>query len=156
MMKKIGMLAAVIVLFGCSKKSEPIVVSPEELHQSIDKVIEIMIHDIFSPPVASRIFAYPNIAAYEIVALHNDNYASLAGQVKDLTPIPQPDTTKSINYRIAALISHIDVSKRLIFSEDKLKCSEIVYMRPGNPKTNRNSWIQRRMEWMWQHTLPIG
>jgi len=121
MMKKLGILLMVLALSACNKQSEPIVVSSNDLHKSIDKVTEIMIHDIFSPPVASRIFAYPNIAAYEIIALHNGDYKSLAGQVKELTSIPGPDGTKPVNYRLAALIAHMELSKRLIFSEEKME-----------------------------------
>ncbi len=97
------------------------VITSQDLHRSIHKVTEVMIHDIFSPPVASRIFAYPNIAAYEIVALHNKEYRSLVGQVTDLTPIPKPVGDKPINYRMAALIAHMEISKRLIFSEDRIE-----------------------------------
>lgn len=120
MMKKIIALVCIAVLSACTQNSEPIVVSPNELHNSIDKVVEIMIHDIFSPPVASRIFAYPNIAAYEIIALQNEEYNSLEGQVPELTAIPKPDATKAVNYQLAALIAHIDLSRKLIFSEEKL------------------------------------
>jgi hypothetical protein len=120
-MKKIlGILLALVVLAACEKNEKPIVVSATELHMAIDKITEIMIHDIFSPPVASRIYAYPNIAAYEIVALHDDNYLSLSGQVHELTPIPKPDASKPINYSLSALIAHMDVSRRVIFSEDQL------------------------------------
>ena len=116
------LLFPLILFFSCTKeqKSEPIVVSPEELHTSIDKVVEIMIHDIFSPPVASRIFTYPNIAAYEIIALEDDEYLSLVGQVTDLTAIPRPDAAP-VNYQLAALISHMELSKRLIFSEKEVE-----------------------------------
>ncbi|OWW26376.1 phosphatidic acid phosphatase [Zobellia sp. OII3] len=103
------------------QKEEPINITPEELDASIDRVTEIMIHDIFSPPVASRIFAYPNVAAYEIVAATNDNYNSLAGQLNGLTAIPEPDTTKTINYELAAVVAHMELSKRLIFSEDRME-----------------------------------
>jgi hypothetical protein len=120
MKKTLGILLALAVLAACEKNEKPIVVSPNELHMAIDKVTEIMIHDIFSPPVASRIYAYPNIAAYEIVALHDDNYLSLAGQVHELTPIPKPDASKPVNYSLSALIAHMDVSRRVIFSEDQL------------------------------------
>jgi len=120
MKKTLGILMALAVLAACKKNEKPIVVSTNELHMAIDKVTEIMIHDIFSPPVASRIYAYPNIAAYEIVALHDDNYLSLAGQVHELTPIPKPDPSKPVNYALSALIAHMDVSRRVIFSEDKL------------------------------------
>jgi hypothetical protein len=30
--------------------------SPDEYHAAVENVTQIMIHDIFSPPVASRIF----------------------------------------------------------------------------------------------------
>lgn len=122
MKKRISLIAAaLLVLASCQKKQEPVEVSPEEFHASVDKVIEIMIHDIFSPPVASRIFAYSNIAAYEIVAKKNDKYKSLAGQVTDLKSIPDPKNSENVNYEMAALIAHMDISKRLIFSEERME-----------------------------------
>lgn len=120
-MKKLGLLLIILLWTSCSKTTTPIEISQEELHGAVDKVTEIMIHDIFSPPVASRIYAYPNIAAYEIIALNSEDYNSLAGQVRELTPIPKPEANKQINYPLAALIAHMDVSKRLIFSEEKLE-----------------------------------
>ena len=121
-MKKLaGLFVLVVLLTACNKKEEKIAISPEDLHAAVDKVTEIMIHDIFSPPVASRIYVYPNITAYEIMALENNQYNSLAGQVSGLTPIPEPDAAKKINYNLAALIAHIDMSRRLIFSEDRMK-----------------------------------
>lgn len=110
-------LLLIALCFSC-KKNGPITISPEDYHASVDKVTEVMIHDIFSPPVASRIYAYPNVAAFEILALNNPNYVSLSGQLSELSPIPKPEG--EINYELAALIAHMDVSKRLIFSEDKI------------------------------------
>lgn len=121
-MKKMIILMCVGgLLAACQKQKEHIVVSPEELHAVVDKVTDIMIHDIFSPPVASRIFAYPNVAAYEIMAQNNPKYASLAGQITALTPVPAMDTVAGINPQLAAIIAHMDVSKQLIFSEDKFE-----------------------------------
>ncbi len=121
MMKKFSLLMITLAFFACDKKSEPIEVSGEELHNAVDKVTEVMIHDIFSPPVASRIYAYPNIAAYEIVSLENEQYNSLEGQARGLTAIPKPDAGQAVNYRLAALIAHMDLSRRLIFSEEKIE-----------------------------------
>ncbi|AWX44074.1 hypothetical protein HME9304_01074 [Flagellimonas maritima] len=122
MKMRIGLLYIyTIFLFSCAKKSEPIVIDPNDFHGSVDKVTEVMIHDIFSPPVASRIFAYPNIAAYEILASQDNEYKSLVNQVRGLTPIPNPEVAEKINYELAALISHIELSKRLIFSEDRIE-----------------------------------
>ncbi len=60
-MKFYTIMIALVFLSSC-RKSEPIVISPDDYHNAVDKVVDIMVHDIFSPPVASRIFAYPNIA----------------------------------------------------------------------------------------------
>jgi hypothetical protein len=108
-----------VLLFSCTKEEKPITLTPEDFHASVDKVTEVMVHDIFSPPVASRIYAYPNIAAYEILAKDNSEYNPLAGQLRGLDPIPEP-TTENINFDLAALIAHMDLSRQLIFSEDMI------------------------------------
>ncbi len=118
-MKRLLTLAGLLAIIGC-KDPAPVEVTEDQLHASIDQVTEIMIHDIFSPPVASRIYAYPNIAAYEIVAQNNNGLKSLSGQLNGLEPIPEPDTKEALNYQLAALIAHMEMSKRLIFSEDRM------------------------------------
>ncbi|WP_422349218.1 vanadium-dependent haloperoxidase [Flagellimonas sp.] len=115
------LLSLTLVIFSCDKKEEAITISPEDYHNSVDKVTEVMIHDIFSPPVASRIFAYPNVAAYEILAQKYEDYKSLSGQVRDFTDIPKPQDASNINYELSALIAHMDMSKRLIFSEERIE-----------------------------------
>jgi len=113
-------ILAISMLVSCSENSAPIVISADDYHKSVDKVGQIMVHDIFSPPVASRVFAYPNVAAYEIIAQGNEKYKSLSGQLKDLDLIPAPKEGASINFQLAALIAHIDLNRRLIFSEDRM------------------------------------
>jgi len=109
------------LLISCNQKEEPIVITADDFHKSVDKVGEVMVHDIFSPPVASRVFAYTNIAAYEIIAQKNNTYFPLEDQVTGLTAIPKAEVSKPVNYQLAALIAHIDLSKRLIFSEDRIE-----------------------------------
>lgn len=122
--KKWGVLMLAALLFSCKKEERNITVTAEDFHKSVDKVVEIMVHDIFSPPVSSRVFAYPNVVAYEIIALNNPEYKSLVGQVHDLTPIPKPTDTVGLNYQLAALIAHMDISKKLIFSEAEMQKHE--------------------------------
>lgn len=120
---KLSFIIGVLLCFvyACKDSSEPIIITPNDFHNSVDKVVEVMIHDIFSPPVASRIFVYPNIAAYEIISQNDSTYKSLKGQIKHLGAIPKPQSQKHINYPLAALIAHIQLSKQLIFSEDKIE-----------------------------------
>ncbi len=108
-----------LILMGC-KKSEPITISALDYQNGVDKVTEIMIHDIFSPPVASRIYAYPNIAAYEIIAQNDPGYQSLAGQITHLQPIPKA-SNPAVNFPLAALVAHMEISKAVIFSEERME-----------------------------------
>jgi hypothetical protein len=121
-------LLTVIGITSCKNSgastNQDIIISPENLHAVVDKVTQIMIHDIFSPPVASRIFAYPNVAAYEIVSQNNSKYSSLAKQLNGLNPIPVMDTVSDINANLSALIAHMTLSKQLIFSKDKFEVLE--------------------------------
>ena len=96
------------------------VANPDFIHSSFTNLTAVMVHDIFSPPVASRNYAYPAIAAYEVIANSDKRYQSLAGQIRGLAPTPKPDTTKNISFAIASLEALNTVGKALIFSEDRV------------------------------------
>lgn len=97
---------------------------PDLLHRSLKKITDVIVHDIFSPPVASRIYAYSNIAAYEALAAGNEEYQSLAGQLRDLSPVPQPVAGQEYCYPLAATKAMLRVGKALIFSEDMIDAFE--------------------------------
>jgi hypothetical protein len=111
-------IVAICLLFASCKKKESIVITTDDYHAAIDNVTQIMIHDIFSPPVASRIYTYPNIAAYEIIAQNSTTYTSLQNQLHGLDSIPKLDSKSGVNKPLAALIAHMEVSKQLVFSEE--------------------------------------
>jgi hypothetical protein len=93
---------------------------PNFLHRSVKQVTDIIVHDIFSPPVASRIYAYMSVAGYE-AAIHQDtSYVSLAGQLNGLEPFPQPEVGKEYCYPLASVQAMLKVGRALVFSEDKL------------------------------------
>lgn len=105
------------LIISC-QKHEKIEISPADYHASVQNVSQIMLHDIFSPPVASRIYVYPNIAAFEVIAQNSKEYSSLQNQLNGLDSIPILDKKIGVNQRLAALVAHIEVSKTLVFSED--------------------------------------
>lgn len=111
---------AIILMFSCKKQTKEIIIAPDDYHAALDRITAVMVHDIFSPPVAARIYAYPNIAAYEIICQNNDNYRSLSGQLTGLKPVPYPETKENINFELAALAAYLEVGKQLVFSEDRI------------------------------------
>ena len=122
MKKSICLLLLTALLLTSCKQTDPDykkkLSNPDFLHQSMKNLTDIIVHDIFSPPVASRIYAYPSIAAYEILAIKDESINSLVGKVQDLTKIPQAE--KEIIPSIAAVHAFNIVGKQLIFSEDKM------------------------------------
>ncbi len=93
---------------------------PDLFHRSMQKLTDVIVYDIFSPPVASRIYAYPSIAAYEVLRNSSLNYQSFAGQLNGLEPIPEPDLTKEYSFPVASIHAFLTVGKDLIFSENKI------------------------------------
>ena len=118
---KITLLGLLLVLFSACKNDQPIVVTTDDYCAAVDTVTGIMVHDIFSPPVAARVYVYPNIAAYEIIAQNSNEFESLQGQLNGLDSIPTLDKKLGVNQKLAALIAHMEVSKQLIFSEQALE-----------------------------------
>ncbi len=80
-------LAAAIAFVSCSAHAGP---PPEEVQRIWTRmVLSLTRHTpTYTPPVASRTFAYLGIAAYEAVAGGDASMASLAGQLPELTPGP--------------------------------------------------------------------
>lgn len=90
---------------------------PTPLHRSQKALSDIIVHDIFSPPVASRIFAYANIGAYEIQVINNKKYKSLSGKLTAFKGVPL-SSKKEISYSLASTYAFWQISKRLIFSDE--------------------------------------
>lgn len=94
--------------------------NPELYRATVKQLTDVIVHDIFSPPVASRVYAYPSIAGYEIMASQDPDYKSLSGQLTDLKPIPKP-LNRDVNYPLASIQAFINVGTALVFSEDRMK-----------------------------------
>ena len=91
------------------------------IHRSIKAVTDVIVHDIYSPPVASRIYAYITIAGYEAAIPANKKYITLAEQLHDLTAVPSPKAGKEYCYTLASVHAILLVGKSLVISEKKIE-----------------------------------
>jgi hypothetical protein len=91
---------------------------PQLLHSAYAQLNQVLIHDIFSPPVASRIYVYSSLAAYEALLPAYPQYQTMARQLKGFQPVPAPETGKEYCYPLASLKAFLNVSKTLTFSID--------------------------------------
>src|SRR3954453_14624774 len=72
------------------------------IHRAIKEVTDVMVYDIYSPPVASRTYAYITVAGYEAAINAAPKYVSFAGRLHDLTPVPKPDPKKEYSFSLAS------------------------------------------------------
>lgn len=91
------------------------------LAQANGDLTAVILHDVFAPPVASRIYAYSNIASYEAIAGVNHLKRSFAGKLTDMPAMPLADSTKKYISAIAGIRAFYAVSKALVFSENDME-----------------------------------
>jgi len=117
------LVACVYLLFlSCSKKEK--IKMPDQaevLHENVDRLTQVIIYDAFSPPVASRIYGYTSLAAFEAIRYENAKYKSIAEQIPGFKPMPKPQSGKKYNYTLAASKAFFTVAHKVTFSVDTLK-----------------------------------
>jgi hypothetical protein len=125
MMKNVKVLIAAaicILAVSCKQKQKiPRISDTDVLHQNVDELTQVIIYDVFSPPVASRIYGYTSLAAYEAMRFENPKYNSIAGQLKGFKPLPQPKKGLKYNFALAATKAFFTVAHKVTFSVDTLK-----------------------------------
>lgn len=122
-MKKLISLLFIIALSACQPKhniDELDLYFKGSIAKSNRELTDVIISDIFTPPVASRIYAYPNIAAYESIRFMDSKRPSLVGQLNDLDSLTKPDKNKSYYYPLASIIAFTDVAKALVYDSEKI------------------------------------
>ena len=94
----------------------------EILHSNEEKLTETIIYDIFSPPVASRIYAYTSLAQYEAVRFLKPDAPSLATNLNGFAALPQPEKDKQYNYILAGTKAFCTVAYNIkIFADSVLR-----------------------------------
>lgn len=118
-------IVSMIVVFSACEKATPAsyqaeASSPDHYHACMKELTDVIVHNIFSPPVASRCYAYPNIAAYEVMVSANPGYQSLAGQLNELQAVPAPPKAE-IDHYLASLEAFMVVAQALTFSDVEME-----------------------------------
>jgi membrane-associated phospholipid phosphatase len=114
--------AFVLVVVSCKQKNKTKLLSDAEvLHENVDQLTQVIIYDVFSPPVASRIYGYTSLAAYEAMRFADPKYNSIVSQLKGFKPLPQPQKGKKYNFALAATKAFFTVAHKVTFSVDTLK-----------------------------------
>ena len=114
-------LMVVVGLVACQPTSDFDTRDPMLIHRSMKKLTDVIVYDIFSPPVASRIYSYPSIAAYEVLIHDYPEYQTMAGQLNGLEAPPAPEAGQEYSFPLASLHAFLTTCKSFIFSEQDIE-----------------------------------
>ncbi len=122
-----------LMLIGTSCKKEVTNFSELDIYTQEQQIrwnkllTKVMVEDIFTPPVCSRIYAYPHIAAYEVLATADEGMLSFAGTLKDFNSIPTPAADQEIYLPLASMTAFANAAKPLVFTPEKIDEAEADY-----------------------------
>ena len=120
--KNIYLLSIILVLNSCDSDERYLIKLNDAslFNDTMQILTDVVVYDIFSPPVASRVYVYPTIAAYSIMQkTYPNKYNSLEYQLSDFKEISSYEDPDVIP-NLSAIHAFLIVGKALIFSENKI------------------------------------
>lgn len=116
-------LMSLIIFPGCIENTvQQIQQLPDDatiLHNNQQQLKNVIVYDVFSPPVASRIYSYTSLAAYEAIRFDKRGYPSITAQLHGFPAMPLPQPDKKYNFILAATKAFFEVARNVkIFSYD--------------------------------------
>jgi thioredoxin-related protein len=123
LMKKLLLIFFVVlscIYSACTSPEQDKVLSEDLPHQLIKKLTNIIVVDIFSPPVASRIYANTSLSIYEAIRFKEEGAPSITQRLKGFGVMPQPETGKKYDFSIAAIQSFCETAKKVTFSAPEI------------------------------------
>jgi len=118
-----------LAVVGCIQKKAPQLPETEILHQNQDKLTQVIIYDVFTPPVASRLYVYTSLASYEAIRFKKEGAPSITAKLRGFGAMPEPEKGKDYNFTLAATKAFFNVVRNVrVFSVDSLTAyEELVY-----------------------------
>ena len=104
-----------LALMACNTKKADTLSDAEILHQNQDQLTQVLIYDVFTPPVASRIYAYSSLASFEAMRFDKPGTPSIAARLKKFKPFPEPEKGKKYDFTLAATRAFFTVVHKVVF-----------------------------------------
>src|SRR5258708_3026962 len=116
-MKNILFLSiAILLIISCKQKPKKLSINVNDLqYKCVHRLSDVIVYDIFTPPVANRIYAYCNLAYYETLWPKYSDKTSIVQKLKGFGQLPIPSSNKKYDFSLAAVKSFFKVAKALTF-----------------------------------------
>jgi len=113
-------IACLLAMVGCNSKSTQQLSAVDVLLGNEDQLTQVIIYDVFTPPVSSRIYVYASLASYEAIRYSNPATKSITEKLHGFAPMPQPEAGKKYDYTLAATKAFFTSVRKMVFSVDSL------------------------------------
>ncbi|MFN8288203.1 MAG: vanadium-dependent haloperoxidase [Chitinophagales bacterium] len=90
------------------------------LHLLNERLTNVITQDGFSPPVASRIYAYSNVTSYQIFCANTQGYPQLSGRLHGLSNLSRPSSFTKIDKRIVLIYAFSNVANSIVYRDSIL------------------------------------
>lgn len=94
---------------------------PALAHTLVKKLTDMIVVDIFTPPVASRIYANTSLAMYEAIRFLDTSQPSIASKLNGFDPMPLPEKGVVHDFSISAVQAFCETAKKVTFSADEIQ-----------------------------------
>lgn len=140
-----GFIALLLLAIVCSCSAPDDTASKDYtylIHALNQGLFNTVVEDGFPPPVASRVYAYPNIAAYELAILNDDRFVSMAGQLNAFDTLPTVPPQEAINKNVAMVEAFSLVAKHMLYRDhlmDEVQQGLLEELKPTMDETVYNT-----------------
>lgn len=133
MMKNVGALIFLItVLSGCSQsvthQKQTLTFSSAHISEVINRMTDIMVHDVTNPPLAARFFSYATLAGYEVISQNDSAYKSMSGVLNNYPTLYRPDSIIGYSIELSALLAMMETAKKMQPSGAYVDSFQVIFL----------------------------
>ncbi len=131
-----------ILLSSCGQTKKTPLSDAEVIHNNQDQLTQIIIYDVFTPPVSSRIYVYSSLASYEAIRFAKPGMPSVAAKLHGFKAMPEPEKGKQYDFALAATRAFFTVVHKVVFSLDSLKNYESATLESFKNKLDEETYAR--------------
>lgn len=113
-MLRILSIIFLIASIGCKLQQKK---TPEftcnDINGVINKMTDIMVHDVTNPPLAARFFSYACLAGYQVISENSKGFKSMHGVLNEYPEIKRNDSVKGYSYQLSALLAMMETAGKM-------------------------------------------
>lgn len=113
-----------LLILGCEEQNQQKKQPEKKMLVEMNlAVVEAMRVDGINPVLSTRMFSYPNIAAYEVLSVTYEELPQLKGKLNEWQGAANLIDTNSVNIQLTALSAYYYTARKLIYRESVIDSS---------------------------------